>query len=166
MINRNTSEDKENTSLEDLRTDSIPVERDDSEAERRQASAAAALRPVTGYAPLNAALGANSMGLLGEPLMGGAIAAGTPTLLGMESPFGHEDSDARLTDAAEVALAEEPRLATQAAAGIQVSVAYGVVELDGDVSSEADREIAEEVVSRLPGVQSLENRLHVRPTAA
>lgn len=144
-----------------LRTDPIPVERDDTPEERLAASTAP--RPIVGYAPVNSAFAGSPMGLTGTggTMLGGSFMGGPPTVLGLDAARGSAAEDGRISDAAEEALAEEPRLATLAAAGIQVSVAYGVVELDGAVPTEADWEIAEEVVAHLPGVAAVENRLRI-----
>jgi hypothetical protein len=104
-----------------------------------------------------------SMGTLGVGLPGSGTYVGGATLFGLTAPFGRgNDSDGRLAESAELALAEEPRLATNAATGIHIDTAFGVVELSGDVPTEADREIAEEAVSHVAGVNAVENKLHVK----
>jgi hypothetical protein len=108
------------------------------------------------------AIGAvGATGTLGAVLPNNGTYVGGAALLGITSPFGRgKDSDGRLIDKAEIALAEEPRLTTSAATGIHIDAAFGVLELSGEVPTEADRQIAEETVSHVPGVNAVENKLH------
>lgn len=101
-------------------------------------------------------------GTVGAALPGNGTCLGGAMLLGLDAPFGRgKDSDGHLADSAEVALAEEPRLTTGAATCIRIDAAFGVLELSGEVPTQADREIAEKTVTHLPGVNAVENKLHV-----
>ena len=103
-----------------------------------------------------------AMGTVGTSLPGNGAYVGGAALLGIDAPFGRgKDSDGVLADRAERALAEEPRLATGAATGIRIDAAFGVLELSGIVPTQADREIADQTVSHLPGVNAVENKLHI-----
>jgi osmotically-inducible protein OsmY len=104
-----------------------------------------------------------AVGNVGAGLPGSGTYVGGATLFGLTAPFGRgTDSDGRLAESAELALAEEPRLTTEAATGIRIEAAFGVLELSGEVPTEADREIAEEAVSQLAGVSAVENKLQVK----
>ena len=103
-----------------------------------------------------------AMGTVGTALPGNGSYVGGAALLGIDALFGRgKDSDGHLADSAERALAEEPRLTTSAATGIHIDAAFGVLELSGTVPTQADREIAEETVSHLAGVNAVENKLHI-----
>ena len=118
--------------------------------------------PISGWAPMNAGQGPAPLNLGTQSVMGGTTTTGMPLVYGLNVPFGSgDDRDAEIANAAENALVEEPRLTTLAAEHIQISVAYGVVGLEGTVPTEADRRIAEETVAHLPHVSAVENRLHV-----
>jgi len=130
--------------------------------EEDDAPTSGAFVPISGWAPISAGLGPAPLNLGSQSVMGGTTTTGMPLVYGLNVPFGSgEDRDAEIANAAENALVEEPRLATLAAENIQISVAYGVVGLDGTVPTEADRRIAEETVSHLPHVSAVENRLQV-----
>ncbi len=104
-----------------------------------------------------------AVGTVGAGLPGSGTYVGGATLFGLTAPFGSgSSSDGRLAESAELALAEEPRLTTEAVTGIRIEAAFGVLELSGEVPSQADREIAEETVSHLAGVSAVENKLHVK----
>lgn len=114
---------------------------------------------------LGAAGAVGAAGTVGAVLPGSGTSVGGAALFAIADPLGRSnDSDGRLAESAEVALAEEPRLTTSAATGIRIDAAFGVLELSGEVPTEADREIAEEIVSHLPGVSAVENKLHVKPS--
>ena len=103
-----------------------------------------------------------AMGTVGSSLPGNGAYVGGAALLGIDALFGRgNDSDGHLADSAEQALAEEPRLSANAATAIRIDAAFGVLELSGTVPTEADREIAEQTVSRLSGVNAVENKLHI-----
>lgn len=102
-------------------------------------------------------------GIVGAVLPGNGGYVEGAALLGLAAPFGRStDSDGHLVQSAELALAEEPRLSTNAATGIRIDAAFGVLELSGEVPTEADRRIAEETVSHITGVNAVENKIHVK----
>lgn len=105
----------------------------------------------------------NAVGAMGSGISGSRAYTGGATLFGLTAPFGQgKDSDGQLAESAELALVEEPRLATDTATGIRIDAAFGVLELSGEVPTEADKKIAEEAVSHLAGVSAVENKLHVK----
>jgi hypothetical protein len=129
--------------------DSLPIDRPEDKTLRQETAGAVG------------AVGA--VGTVGAGLPGSGTYVGGATLFGLAAPFGRgKNSDGNLSESAERALAEEPRLTPNAAAGIRIEAAFGVLELSGEVPTEADREIAEETVSHLAGVSAVENKLQVK----
>ena len=70
--------------------------------------------------------------------------------------------DDELVPATARALAEDPRTAHDFP-GVQVSSYLGRVVLSGYVASQEEWDIADDVVARVPGVRSVDNRLRVAP---
>lgn len=114
--------------------------------------------PVSGAQSLIATGGFGiAQGTTGSPLSGAALyPAVVPDDL-EERPTGGRS----IADAAEVALAEDGRLSQAALSRIELTAEDGVVRLSGTVPSESEREVAVQIVRRLPGVAQVENRLAV-----
>ena len=105
--------------------------------------------------------------LVGGPAPGGGLTGGPgigTTWLALGGP-GIGDTgdagDARTATAAQAALDEEPMLGSETTQGIEVVVNGTAVTLLGRVATAADRDMAERVVSRLPEVSTVDNRLEI-----
>ncbi|ULQ45388.1 BON domain-containing protein [Flagellatimonas centrodinii] len=96
------------------------------------------------------------LGLAASPMM--ATAAGTHDEPSAMDQAGAYVSDAALTTKVKAALAAHGELSALA---ISVETDQGIVTLSGDVESDANAALAEEVVSGLDGVKDVHNALEV-----
>ncbi len=137
----------------------------DRTSDGEETTAAAAAPAVA--APLGAAGGLMAGGMIGAGAgMGPGVAAAGPVAgiglgLGLLSIGGGmgDDSDGEIAARVEEVLAGDGRIGS--GGHIAVAVADATVELTGSVASERERQSAEEIIARVPGVRGVSNRLTV-----
>lgn len=110
--------------------------------------------PIGGFAAVGGTVG-GSAGSLNQPANAVAPLTGGAATFGV-APGGA--ADGALATAAEEALAADGRLGS---ARIAVLAEKGILTLTGTVASERERATARDICARLPGVQSVEERLRV-----
>jgi len=134
----------------------------DAHAEDRTAAPDAVALPLGAVPFMGTAFGAAgglSPATTGAaPLSGGVLPLAAPLLVPGDAPAA-EDNGA-LAGRVEQALVDDGRLSLHAPIAVAVGEG-GVVELSGRVGSQHERQTAEQIVARLPGVAAVRNHLDV-----
>ncbi len=116
---------------------------------------------LSGILPVGGTLSATPGSLMGE---GGGYGSplGGATLYPVIAPLNElEDAEDEIATGVEDAIAEDGRLSPNAISALRISASVHTVRLEGQMPTETERHIAEEIARHVPGVRAVENLLTV-----